>query len=148
MKPARLLLVVPLLVAACGGSNMREAAEPSRSDAPSPTTIEEAQDQIAEAQARLGGPTEEKPADKPAPAPQVTPAPPAAESSDSKKKDEAPKGGSVATSPCESPCRAFASMKRAVESLCRMTGETDERCIRARRTLETSTSRVATCLCR
>lgn len=128
---------------------MREAAEPSREGVPAPTTIEEAQDQIAEAQARLGGATEEKPADKPAPAPPVTPAPPAAESSGSKKRDDgAPKGGAIATSPCESPCRAFASMKRAVESLCRMTGETDDRCIRARRTLETSSSRVASCLCR
>lgn len=125
---------------------MREAAEPAR-DGEGPQTIEEAQDQIAEAQARLGGGAiEEKPTDTPAP----TPAP--AEGSDGKKKDaqSPPRGGATATptNRCESSCRAYASMRRAVESLCRMTGETDERCIRARRTLETSTSRVATCMCR
>ncbi|HVJ91158.1 MAG TPA: hypothetical protein VM580_15250, partial [Labilithrix sp.] len=48
---------------------------------------------------------------------------------------------------CEHSCRALSSMKRAVEALCRMAGDADDRCLAARRTLTSSTTRVLPCRC-
>jgi hypothetical protein len=38
-------------------------------------------------------------------------------------------------------------MRRAVDALCAMTGDTDHRCVDARRILTESTTRLATCKC-
>jgi hypothetical protein len=125
---------------ACGGAP--EAASPSspaakipdesRSTAAEPGSIEEAQSQIATARAQLGGDG--------APgrlAPQAA-APPTADSATrpSTQQDR-----------CGSPCRALASMRRAVTALCRMTGNEDARCTDAKRTLVESEGRVAPCSC-
>ena len=154
MKLVRLLLAAPILFVACGGAPEAARSPASTRDQDgvpdrAPQTIEEAEDQIADAQRRLSsGNTEESGED--AKASQSPPPPPPAPPSDRvapgggappKTKNEAP------TDACTSPCRAFASMRRAVEALCRMTGETDERCVKARRTLETTNGRVASCRC-
>lgn len=135
-----------LLVVACGG------AEPARSpdraqEAKDPRTIEEALEQIADAQAELGGrpsgPTHDRKDDAPKnePAPPPAAAPPSAASAPESEK------ATMAVDVCQSPCRAFVSMKRAVEALCRLAGDSDDRCLKARRTLEDSTTRVASCHC-
>ncbi|MBX3207639.1 MAG: hypothetical protein KF764_21495 [Labilithrix sp.] len=149
-RPARhrhavkaLLLATVALAAACGGaesapkSPAQENVEAPREDKlPEPRTIEEAQDQIARAEEDLGASKKtSKSAESTAPS-----------------AGAEPQGGGAAreeklTSTCESPCRALASMKRAVEALCRMTGDTDNRCVDARRTLDDNTTRVSTCKC-
>jgi hypothetical protein len=48
---------------------------------------------------------------------------------------------------CATPCRAIASMRRSVDVLCSLAGETDERCVDARRSLEESERVVARCGC-
>src|SRR5262249_41112383 len=111
----RLLLGLPLaLVAACGGADRPPAEAPSQE----PRTVEEAQGQIAHAKAELEGQTsqpareEALPKDEPRLPPEAT-------------ADALPGSGTAA---CISPCRALASMRRAVDALCRMTGDADARC--------------------
>jgi hypothetical protein len=139
-------LFVSCMAVACGGAAPAPAKAPSAPEAETtatdePRTIEEAQDWITRARADLEG------------EPRATEA-----SSSSKTADTPgePQGGSLpareerAPSPdaaCGGSCRALASMKRAVEALCRMTGDADERCADARRTLSDSTARLARCKC-
>ena len=148
-----LFTALAIATAACGGADATPAKTPAgeRHDktldedgVSEPRTIEEAQDRIAQARAALEAPgdvkgdtrasSESAPRAEPPPAPQggaTAPAAPRQEREDA----------------CGSPCRALASMKRAVEALCRMTGDTDDRCADAKRTLGESTSRVASCKC-
>ena len=157
-RPAASIAVLSLVaLAACGGADSAPAKAPAQEQGPTrddadgmtedrsePRTVEEAQERIARARARLeGGDAEKRPAAEPSPhAPQPAPEPPSA-----------PQGGTSSAprreveSTCASPCRALASMKRAVDALCRMTGETDDRCVEAKRTLGDSTTRVSSCKC-
>jgi hypothetical protein len=48
---------------------------------------------------------------------------------------------------CANACRAFASMKRAVDTLCQLSGDADDRCVDARKTLQETAQRVAQCGC-
>jgi hypothetical protein len=41
----------------------------------------------------------------------------------------------------------MSSMRRAVDAICRLAGESEQRCIDARATLKTSETRVAGCGC-
>jgi hypothetical protein len=50
-------------------------------------------------------------------------------------------------SPCDTSCRAIASMRRAVAILCHLAGDLDARCTDARRILAESEQRVAACAC-
>lgn len=52
-------------------------------------------------------------------------------------------------SQCGRACRALASMRRSVQGLCRLTGDTNERCTKARRRLAEAGTRVreAGCSC-
>jgi hypothetical protein len=52
-----------------------------------------------------------------------------------------------AQSPCPSACRAFASLGRAADAVCRLDAEGGERCERARRIREDASRRVASCGC-
>ena len=153
------LAFVALAAAACGGSAPPAAAvghvgaAPAKNEAaPSggkndaafasePTTVDEARAQIARAEAELRGGlegakkaestgTEERPKAEPR-----SPAPP----HEDKSLTDAPS--------CRTPCQALRSMRRAVDALCRMTGDADERCLEARKTLATSEVRAATCGC-
>src|SRR5262245_29060621 len=47
-----------------------------------------------------------------------------------KSEEPAPMGG--AESECGNACKAFASLRRAANAVCRLTNETDARCVRAR----------------
>ena len=149
----------------CGGAAPEAAApgakspENARSAGPEPGSIEEAQAQIASARAQLGGDTggfAPAPGAAPAPGPMspVSPSstpprstspapPPAADSSKASGTSDTGGGGDR----CASPCRALASMRRAVTALCRMTGNDDMRCTDAKRTLIDSEGRIAPCSC-
>jgi hypothetical protein len=61
-------------------------------------------------------------------------------------KDRAEKKG--AETSCQTACRAFASLERAAESVCRLAGPEDGRCTRAREIVTAHASRVASCGCR
>jgi hypothetical protein len=150
-RAAGSILVVALTVGACGGaaeSSPPQAPTPSspadvsKDLAPSetPRTIEEAESQIARARSMLEGPPKaaapeaNRPSEAPAPPPKPLRESPA-------KRDE--RGEDL----CHDPCRALDSMRRAVEALCRMTGDADNRCLDARKTLTDSTTRLSTCRC-
>lgn len=159
-----------LALAGCGGAAGGEAAktpEPQeRHDVqgPEPTTIEQAEKEIAHAKADLAasaaqasvsppGPATSAGASadsapqpsqsEPAPSPQATPASP----SRRPPAQEAPKASLTFEDRCASPCRAIASMRRAVTALCRMTSDSDTRCVDAKRTLTDSEQRVTACSC-
>lgn len=132
------------LLAACGGSAGAPASSPSAPASSSgpeplepaePRTIEEARAMIARAEASLHGaeakdlPKTESTADEK----------PGASRSDARALGD--------TASCRTPCQALRSMRRAVTALCRMTGEGDDRCADARRTLATNEQRVAPCAC-
>ncbi len=142
----------------CGGDAVapRSQATPPQAvhddfEGQEPRSIEEAQAQIARARAQLDETDhapesnlrksldESKKPEPPKSAPTPVPSPQegAAQREESASKDES----------CGAPCRALASMKRAVESLCRMAGEEDTRCVEAKRTLSESHKRLATCRC-
>ncbi len=139
-----------LTTAACGG------AEPAPAKAPAyersrettqdsdgiaePRTIEEAEEQIAEARAALEPRNDEKAAFEPAPPTSKRPEPPPTPQAGKALREDR-------EDVCRSPCRALASMKRAVSALCRMTGDSDNRCVDAKRTLDESTGRMAHCKC-
>jgi len=48
---------------------------------------------------------------------------------------------------CANACRAFASLKRAADGVCRLTGESDARCTKARTIVKQNELRVASCSC-
>jgi len=129
-------------VASSWGCAANEAAAPApaapaaKEESREPTSIEEAQAQLERARAQLRG---QAPL---APTTATTGA--AAES--------APAGGATPTaesppSRCGNACGAMSSMRRAVDAICRMAGETDARCADARRTLKDSETKVAGCGC-
>jgi hypothetical protein len=138
----------------CGGAAAEAGAPAAKSPEAvgtrEPGSIDEAQAQIAAAQAQLGGgagmgsseSTSSVPGATPSPSPaaprspSTSPAPPAADAA-----------RSITENRCGSPCRALASMRRAVAALCRMTGNEDTRCSDAKRTLVESEGRVAPCSC-
>lgn len=65
--------------------------------------------------------------------------------------DEAPKPKAEKKSSengCATACRAFASLGRAASAVCRLTGDADARCTRAKGILTDAERRVASCSCR
>ena len=141
-------------LAACGAGAGAKAPTSLEADA-EPTTIEEAQSQISRARATLAAPHEEAQPSTPGRATpaggdvsrQAEPSPPPAESSTTESPPRPAKTApSLDGTSCSSPCRALASMRRAVSALCRMTGDTDGRCLDAKRTLAESAVRIA-CSC-
>ena len=159
-------------IGACGGEARAPSAPESLgksqdSTSTDPSTIEEAQERIAVAKAQLGrggGPSGGSPAPTTPPAadaarPADPKPPPPATTSPVVRPSTRPSGlPPAAESPaksatpdtedhCGSPCRAIASMRRAVSALCRMTGLDDNRCIDAKRTLAESEGRISPCSC-
>jgi hypothetical protein len=131
-----------IFLAACAASP-KKAMEP---EGPAPSTIEEAEADLSRARMALEGPPAPS---QPAPtqtSPQggvvqpSTPPPPMAPESPARLE-------SRETSACETPCRAIASMRRAVTTICRLAGEEDARCTSAREVLKTNEKRVSTCGC-
>jgi hypothetical protein len=114
--------------------------EESASTAAEPKTVQEAQDQIAQAVAELNGTASAGDSAKsttPGTPPQAEPTVPG----------QTKKNADAAPDACATPCRALASMKRAVEALCRMTGEGDDKCVDARKTLATNVGKTSSCKC-
>jgi hypothetical protein len=160
------VLLAAAALGGCGGGAMGEEAkapeaQPSVEVPPrEPGTIEEAEKAIARAKAELedtrsaelGTSTSSPAADSstsPPPAPEPMPAPRSFEPSQAKPsaREDGPKTALGAEDRCASPCRAIASMRRAVTALCRMTGADDARCGDAKRTLTDSEKRVEACTC-
>lgn len=48
---------------------------------------------------------------------------------------------------CPDACKAFSSLKRAADAVCRLTSETDPRCTRAKDVVKESQARVDACKC-
>jgi hypothetical protein len=147
-------------LAACGGAEGAPAKapmakEPDTADQKEPTSVAEAQDQIDRARARLAdAENEKKKSEKEIDKDSAAPAGGAGSTPSSTTtvkpgtapaREETAKAAAVDS--CTQSCRALSSMRRAVSALCRMTGDTDNRCSDARRTLSESESRVAGCHC-
>ncbi len=135
-----------IAVAACGGAPMSSPKSPAERVEADPATVEEAQARIdRDLQALGGGGGGSMGLTAPAePAPQKhTDAPPAAPPPEPSSTD-----ADGATDVCASSCRALASMRRSVEVLCRLAGDGDERCTKARSTLSESEARVSSRACR
>ena len=168
-SPLRVGLAAASLVAltACGGAAPGAAApatatpEAKTPDELSgePSTVEQAQDQIAAAKAELaaagGSSSAADKSNRYAPEPRNdtgTSSPPsagAARPSAAPPKSAVPTPAEhlTVTTSCANPCRAIASMRRAVTALCRMTGADDARCGDARRTLTETQTLIAPCSC-
>jgi hypothetical protein len=110
-----------------------------------PATIEQAQAQLERARTVLAG----TPAAGPQGAPGGSATAPSHE--ETKKGEKTPQLESEeqrrAADGCTTACNAMASMRRAVDAICRMAGDGDARCTSARRTLEDSHGRVVACGC-
>jgi hypothetical protein len=136
-----------VVLVACGGGaeSLPPRAPPGAEKSVTttdPSTVEEAQDQIARAKAELG--TGTKRFAEPPPAP---PPPPPTTQPKTPSDAKAESSSTANADPCVSPCRAIASMRRAVGALCRLTGDEDTRCSEAKKTLADSETRIATCAC-
>jgi hypothetical protein len=124
-------------------------------EAPAFSTIEEAQAAFARAEQDLltlqGG----APAGAGAPAatapPATAPADAEGESTTRPKAEAAPepapKDDKGAGRSCSGLCRAFGSLSRAADAICRLAGEADERCTRARGSVRDNFQRVSVCRC-
>ncbi|WP_437960961.1 hypothetical protein WME76_15855 [Sorangium sp. So ce119] len=85
----------------------------------------------------------------PAPATSSAPAPPTASESaprataaDAARPSKKAEPEQVTTTPCETACRALASMDRATQHLCGLAGDADQRCDAARTRVKSATDRV------
>ncbi|MBS2014531.1 MAG: hypothetical protein JST00_16715 [Deltaproteobacteria bacterium] len=160
--------IAALTVVACGGgADFAPKAPESRVEREAdPSTVEEAQARIERARVALGG-VRSTPTSGTGDSVPATPAPPppAPGSMDAGGKEPAKAEATRPTQKkpassnqdmpeanhaddrCTSPCRALVSMRRAVAALCRMTGDADNRCVDAKRTLADSEGRVSPCSC-
>jgi hypothetical protein len=123
-------------------------------EAPAFTTIEEAQAAFARAEQDLltlqGGPASGAAAPATTPPSATTPAQPEESATGSEPKAPAapePKDDKGGGDRCSSLCRAFGSLSRAADAICRLAGEADERCTRARGSVRSNFQRVAVCRC-
>jgi hypothetical protein len=132
-------LLLLFFVGCAASPGAKKAMEP---EGPAPSTIEEAEAELSRARTSLEGPPASQPV--PSQAPQggvVQPSPPPPPMA------PAPRVEARETSTCETPCRAIASMRRAVSTICRLAGEEDARCTNAREVLKSNEKRVASCGC-
>jgi hypothetical protein len=137
--PARVLAVALAaatfaLLVACGGGGL-EAKAPTYEMGPEPQTIEEAEAEIERARAELSLTPQAQPQSTTTPTGAAEPA-------------AAPQhAGTPSSAECPNLCRAFQSMRRAQSALCRLAGESDERCAEAKKTVAETAGRVAYCGC-
>jgi hypothetical protein len=137
-----------LLAAACGGR--RDTSEP---EAPPPPTKqpghrpEAPQQQYRSVPPPLPGKAVPRGGAKPVGS--VAEAEAALAGSEAELDGLLAKTGALSTDRCARMCAALASMRSAVDNLCSLTSETDERCTSARKRLEKSEQRVtdAGCSC-
>lgn len=140
LRVRRLLLGIgsSLIAVGCGSAPAPNA--PTMPAENSPRTVEDAELAIARARSEIDAfaGSAKTPANEPSTSPTEAP----------KKPPSAPLSASPSTdAACSTPCRALASMRRAVGALCELTGEADARCTEAKKTLAESTSRVGACVC-
>jgi hypothetical protein len=64
-----------------------------------------------------------------------------------KKREGAAARLSAGSSGCAEACKAFASLQRAADAVCRLAGDDTRRCKKARETVEENERRIATCGC-
>ena len=168
------LVTLAFAAVACGGA-MAGAPTPSATtavksaDSPDYATVDDAERALSRAERELAAVAPAESSDRREPAPKsaatpgggaqpspATPAPAAAppppppptqrsHADDARPNDEerAPRQ----PTPCETACRALASMGRAADAICRLAGDADARCSSARKRVEDSSSRVAACRC-
>lgn len=131
-----------------------ESAPPSGSLTPTkerePATLAEAEQLLASAQAELDRLALNEPhapaAGAPAPA-TAAPEAPRDQAERREKSAEAEATPAPKPNPCETACRAFASLERASDAVCRLDGEDGQRCHRARQIRDGAAQRVASCGC-
>jgi hypothetical protein len=138
-----------LAAAACGGgADMAPPRGPERvGGEKEPESIEEAQEQIRIASAELAASPSPKADDGRKPEPPSEPGPTTGTTTQQRPSATPESRATPPVNACAGPCRALASMRRAVTALCRMTGDTDDRCAAAQRTLKDSEAKVASCHC-
>lgn len=138
---------------AAPGGALAASPEPE----PEPATLAEAEQLLARAKAELDqlalNQAPASAAGAPAPAP-ATAAPEApadraqrAEKSAAADEAEAPPAPAP-PNPCETACRAFASLGRASDAVCRLDSQGGQRCERARQIRDDAARRVASCGCK
>jgi hypothetical protein len=124
------------------------APEAPAEEGPAFSTIEQAQAAFAQAEQDLltlqggpvpagGAPAASAPAEAERASEPVAQQAPAPESKDDKGSGDR----------CSGLCRAFGSLSRAADAICRLAGEPDERCTRARTSVRDNFKRVAVCRC-
>lgn len=121
------------------GSTAEEA--PAKDDDASLATLEEAVGALDDAQAKLAALTGVQ-ADKGAPESLKKGSTPAR-----KPKASEPSALAGGDARCAEACKAFASLKRAADAVCRLTSATDARCAKARTVVEENRKRVQVCRC-
>lgn len=129
----------------------------STASEPAPSTLEEAEAALERARAELEAVALNEPsAPSSAGAPTPAPAPPAAQASrprdlDDAKAEEArrdaPEAEKKKASPCDTACKAFSSLRRAREAVCRLDAPSGPRCARADGIVRDAGARVTSCRC-
>ena len=82
-----------------------------------------------------------------APAPSPAPRDDARRAEKSSSADAAPAAPAKEASSCETACKAFSSLTRASDAVCRLDTEGGKRCDRARQIRQDASQRVASCGC-
>lgn len=150
-----------LLALALGCARAAESSAPKAGDAPAasgssldaesePATLAEAEQMLARAQAELDqlALNDAQAPAAGAPAPAAAPEAPRDQAERGEKAaSEAEAAPAPPPNPCETACRAFASLERASNAVCRLDGESGQRCERARQIREGAARRVASCGC-
>lgn len=148
------------LAASCASPPKPESAAPGATvpSTPSPTSLDQGEPEpqtLAEAEASLERAKadlerlalkESVVADADAPATAPAPAAPT-RSERAEKAEEAPSPTAKHPDACDTACRAFASLTRASEAVCRLDTEGGKRCERARQIRVSAAQRVASCGC-
>ncbi len=113
---------------------------------PAPQTLAEAEASLEKARAEL----ERLALDEPSRAATgaATPAPaPAAESRRAEEGADGRASTAKADTQCDAACRAYSSLNRASDAVCRLDAEGGKRCERARQIRDNASQRVASCAC-
>jgi len=146
------------LLSACGAGSaappapLSPASEPvaAEESASEPATLEAAHAQFDRAKAELdsasGASGRAAQAPQAAPPPAPSPPPPPRDASGAPSESKAYRTD-AAPDACATSCRALASMRRAVQAICRLAGDRDAQCTDARHTLATSEQRIVACHC-
>jgi hypothetical protein len=149
--------LLALWLPACGAAGSAPPASPADSQPSSLrgeesyATVDEAEQGLRRAQAELtaafgaapatgdaaGASPSPPPAEPPSPGPARPPAAPPA----------GPAAQAQEAAPCATACRAFTSMTKAADTICRLAGQTDDRCTKAQKSLEEARSSLRTCVC-